>query len=70
MVYEYVAKEGEVRIFGSNLARVRLERRTESLEGGRVGQLGDFKLGLLGYELTLEVCGTVSILWDVSGVVV
>jgi hypothetical protein len=65
MVYEYVAEEREVRVFGGDLACIRLERRAESLEGGRVGQLGDFELGLLGYEFAFKVCDEVRLAFSV-----
>jgi hypothetical protein len=55
MVYEYVAKNRELRVLGRNLALVRAERRSEALQSGRRREFSDFKACLVREELALQV---------------
>jgi hypothetical protein len=60
MVYEYEAKERQLRVLWGDLASIRAKRCAEALKGRGGRQLGDLILGLLRDELALEVCGVVS----------
>jgi hypothetical protein len=55
MVYEYVAKNRELRVLGRNLALVRAKRRPKALQSRRRRQFGDLKACLVREELALQV---------------
>jgi hypothetical protein len=69
MVDKNVAKEGQLRVFGRNIARIRAEWRAEALQGGRCVELRYLVLGLLRDEFALEVWICFSINHAVLGLV-
>jgi hypothetical protein len=56
MVNKNVAKEGQLRVLGRNLARIRAKWRAEALQGCRCVELRYLVFGLLRDEFALEVC--------------
>ena len=55
MMTEDVAEDGKVRVDGSDLAILGLERCAESLQSRGGGELVDLIVNLLGDELPLEI---------------
>jgi hypothetical protein len=60
MVYEYVAKEGQLRVFWRNFTRIGAKGCAEAPQGCGGGELRDFVFGLPGDEFALKVCTSVS----------